>query len=82
MRQAVDQLVVEGRLYRVPGKGTFVSRPKIDMPLRLASSFTAEMRSPRDDARRGRPRPPDDPRHTVHIARGLQLQVGGRTSTP
>ncbi len=43
-RQAVEHLVSEGRLYRVQGKGTFVSRPKIDMPLRL-TSFTEDMRA-------------------------------------
>ncbi|WP_433328753.1 GntR family transcriptional regulator [Spirillospora sp. CA-294931] len=42
VRQGVDQLVSEGRLYRVPGKGTFVARPKIEMPLRLVS-FTEDM---------------------------------------
>jgi GntR family transcriptional regulator len=43
-RQAVEHLVSEGRLYRVQGKGTFVSRPKIDIPLRL-TSFTEDMRA-------------------------------------
>ncbi len=42
VRHAVDHLVSEGRLYRVPGKGTFVARPKIDLPLRLAS-FSDDM---------------------------------------
>ena len=44
VRKAVDHLVAEGRLYRVPGKGTYVARPKIEMPLRL-SSFTEDMRA-------------------------------------
>lgn len=42
VRQALDHLVSEGRLYRVHGKGTFVARPKIGMQLRLAS-FTEDM---------------------------------------
>src|SRR3954453_21586841 len=44
VRQAVDHLVTEGRLYRVPARGTFVARPKIEMPLRLVS-FTEDMLS-------------------------------------
>src|SRR4051794_5986890 len=44
VRQALDHLVNEGRLYRVHGKGTFVARPKIGMQLRLAS-FSEDMRA-------------------------------------
>lgn len=43
-RQAVDHLVSEGRLYRVPGRGTFVARDKVDRPLHL-TSFSVDMRA-------------------------------------
>jgi GntR family transcriptional regulator len=42
VRQAINQLVTEGRLYRVRGRGTFVAQPKMDLQVRLAS-FTEDM---------------------------------------
>ncbi|MFI0447909.1 GntR family transcriptional regulator [Actinomadura sp. 6N118] len=74
VRQGVDQLVTEGRLYRVPGKGTFVARPKIEMPLRLVS-FTEDMLS------RGlRPGAIDLARRTVaadaRLARLFEVEAG------
>jgi GntR family transcriptional regulator len=42
VRQAVDQLVAEGRVYKVAGKGAFVARPRLVMPLTL-TSFTKDM---------------------------------------
>lgn len=43
-RKALDQLVSEGRLYRVRGSGTFVAAPRIELPLRL-TSFSDDMRA-------------------------------------
>ena len=43
VRHAVGQLVGEGVLYRVHGKGTFVAPARVDSQLHLAS-FTEEMR--------------------------------------
>jgi GntR family transcriptional regulator len=43
VREAIGQLVAEGLLNRVRGKGTFTSRPRVDSQLHLAS-FTEDMR--------------------------------------
>jgi GntR family transcriptional regulator, N-acetylglucosamine utilization regulator len=43
VRMAVGRLVTEGRLYRVPARGTFVAPPRVESQLHLAS-FTQDMR--------------------------------------
>jgi GntR family transcriptional regulator len=44
VRQALAALVVDGRLDRVHGRGTFVARPKVAQPIAL-TSYTDDMRA-------------------------------------
>lgn len=74
VRQAIDGLVVEGRLYRVQGRGTFVARQKTDLQVRLAS-FTEDMRS-RGLRASSRVLSFERLSATPHVARELEIGVG------
>jgi GntR family transcriptional regulator len=50
VRQAIAELVVEGRLERTQGSGTYVSEPKL-IQLRQLSSFTEDIGERRTEAR-------------------------------
>jgi GntR family transcriptional regulator len=44
-RQAITELIQEGRLYTSRGKGTFVAEPKIRQSVQSLTSFTEDMQS-------------------------------------
>lgn len=43
VRAALEEMIREGVLYRVPGKGTFVAPPRLEQPLHMLTSFTEDM---------------------------------------
>jgi len=45
VRQAILDLVKEGYLYRVPGRGTFVREQKVEEKISILSSFSQSMRA-------------------------------------
>lgn len=50
VRQAILDLVKEGYLYRVPGRGTFVREEKVEEKISLLSSFSESMQAKGIDA--------------------------------
>ena len=43
-RKTIDRLVSEGRAYRIPGRGAYVARPRLMMPVAL-KSFSEDIKS-------------------------------------
>ncbi len=75
VRKSIENLIADGLLTRIPGKGTFVARPRVESNLHLAS-FSQDMR------RRGlvpstRLMRVDEGRPPAEIARALRLGPAG-----
>lgn len=85
VRQTVNELVHEGRLIRVPARGTFVTPSKIEQDLarvtRFSETVTAIGRQPRIRILSSqRMAPPDGARHALELPPGadvLRLEVVG-----
>jgi len=79
LREAMRRLVAEGRLERIPGRGTFVSKRKLEQRLNKYFSFTrwAAQNGVHAETRILRV---ENLRSTKHIAKHLGISQGERTT--
>jgi GntR family transcriptional regulator len=74
VRQAINSLVSEGRLFKVQGRGTFVAAPKMDLQVRL-TSYTEDIRR-RGMVPASRTLVFERVAATAHLARELEIAEG------